>query len=160
MKPRVGQQDDGDRMERWADGVLGALPEPTAPHDLLASILERVRREQAVPWHRRPWHAWPTALRWASALALAVVLGLAWSRGDEAIRAVARALHQVDAVRVAHETVARVLDAGGACLGAVGHVVQSLPRTATLAAASVLVALWISTLGLGAALWRLLRTSS
>lgn len=160
MDPRRNTTEGMDPLERWAGRALGELPEPKAPGDLLAGILERVRREPATPWHRRPWMEWPLALRWASACAVALLLSLAWFHGDAVVDAARGAVPRVDAWRTARDAGSSLLAVASACLGAAARVWEHLPRPWFLAVVAALTALWISTVGLGAALWRLLRPIS
>src|SRR6185369_7484696 len=65
-------------LERLVDRELKRLPQPRAPHTLMARVLEAVARMPARPWYARPWLQWPLPLRLASALlVLAVVAGTA-----------------------------------------------------------------------------------
>jgi len=159
MKPRRNTTNGTDPLERWAGRALGELPQPRAPRDLLPGILERVRREAATPWHRRPWMEWPLALRWASACAMALLLSLAWWQGDAFLGAAMRAVHRVDALRLARDAGSSLLSAASICMGVAARVWEHLPRQWFLAIVAALVALWISTVGLGAALWRILRST-
>lgn len=157
MNPRGHIREGTDPLERWAGRALGELPEPRAPRDLLPGILERVRRPSATPWHRRPWMEWPLALRWASAGAMGLLLSLVGLQGDALLEAATRAVQRVDALRLAQDAGSSLLSAASICLGAAARVWEHLPRPWFLAVVAALTALWISTVGLGAALWRLLR---
>lgn len=157
MNPRRNTTEDMEPLARWAGRALGELPEPRAPHDLLAGILERVRRGQPTPWHRKPWVEWPVALRWASAGAAALFLALAWIEGDAVLDAARRAVRGMDAWRTVQEAGSGILAVASACLGAAARAWEHLPRPWFLGVVAALMALWISLLASGAALWRLLR---
>lgn len=94
---------------------------------------------------------WPAWLRWTSALGMGMALGLAWVQGEVAMEVARRAMSHLEAVRAIHE-------AGAVLLGAMARIGRHLQPAWLLAMAPVLGALWISTVGLGATLWRLLRT--
>jgi hypothetical protein len=157
MNARRNTAEGTDPLERWAGRALGELPEPKAPRDMLPGILERVRREAATPWHRRPWMEWPVGLRWTSACAMALVVSLVGLQGDAFLEAAMRAVQRVDALRMAQDAGSSLLSAASMCLGVAARVWEQLPRPWFLAVVAALMALWISTVGLGAALWRLLR---
>jgi hypothetical protein len=63
-------------LERLVDRELKRLPQPRAPHTLMARVLEAVARTPQLPWYARPWRQWPRAWQFASAMVvLAVVAG-------------------------------------------------------------------------------------
>ena len=63
-------------LERLVDRELKRLPQPRAPHTLMARVLEAVARMPGRPWYARPWRQWPVAWQLASAMVvLAVVVG-------------------------------------------------------------------------------------
>ena len=100
---------------------------------------------------------WPVALRWASASAVALLLSLAWFHGDVVLDAARRSVQRVDALRIARDAGSSLLSAASICLGVAARVWEHLPRPWFLAVVAALMALWISTVSFGAALWRLLR---
>jgi hypothetical protein len=62
-------------LERLVDRELKRLPQPRAPHTLMARVLEAVRMPER-PWYARPWRQWPPVWQLASAMVvLAVVMG-------------------------------------------------------------------------------------
>ena len=143
-----------DRLNRWAHGALRQLSGPSAPPDFAAVTLARIQREAAPAWYRLPWLQWPTAARWSSALALLVLtvlfasVGLPrfqhWLENTGWIRQSTRGL---DSLASGSQT---LLNSGRMTLG---HLPRSLVFTLLLCFAS----LWISTLGLGTACWRMAR---
>ena len=158
MHPRKEDPTGRDALERWATGALRQLPEPRAPGDLLHEVLRRVREQEATPWHRRPWMTWPAWLRWTSALGLALVLALAWAGAGDALEAGKALARQAGVVRAAEDAAGSLGRMTSAVLAVAGRLPGQLPRPVLVACGVMLAALWISTVGLGAALWRLLRT--
>lgn len=157
MHPQGEDPTGRDALERWATGALRQLPEPTAPGDLLHEVLRRVQEQEATPWHRRPWITWPAWLRWVSALGMGTALGLAWVQGTVVLEAARQGMSHLEPVRFIHEAGSGLLQAGSVLVGAMARAGRHLPHAWLFGVASVLGALWISTVGLGAALWRLLR---
>ena len=143
-----------DRLNRWAHGALRQLSGPSAPPDFAAVTLARIQYETATAWYRLPWLQWPTSVRWSSALALLSLtvlfawVGLPrfhhWLENTDWIRQFTRGFESLAAV--CHT----LLSSGRMTLE---HMPRSLVFTLSLCFAS----LWISTLGLGTAYWRMAR---
>jgi hypothetical protein len=67
---------DQDRLERLIDSELRALPDLTAPDNLLKQVMAAVQERATRPWWRRSWQDWPPGLQ---AVALLLLLGVAGS---------------------------------------------------------------------------------
>lgn len=152
MNPR---KQETDPLARWADKVLTQLPDRPAPAGFATQVLAELRRRAALPWYKRPWLAWPKPHKWLSLIAFATLifalLGPGIPAGREALldtswgTKAGLAIEQLDAIPAAATALGRVLRAGLAQVSAT-HV-------AILAA--LVAALWASTVGLGAACWRI-----
>jgi hypothetical protein len=71
------------QLEERIDCGLKGLPELQAPPALSGRIMAAVRHRAERPWYRRPWQAWPLALRAASlAIVLALFGGLCWGTSE------------------------------------------------------------------------------
>jgi len=67
------------QLEERIDCGLKALPELQAPPALAERIMSVVRLRAERSWYRRPWQAWPGALRAVSLpIVLALFGGLSW----------------------------------------------------------------------------------
>ncbi len=151
MKP---PQKDMDPLVQWTGQVLRQLPQRPAPPELATKILAEIRRRANLPWYQRPWILWPTPQKWCSALALAVVLVGTFGIGfpfleDSAAQSLVGqrasvAFDYLGSLQAISTSVGRSLRL------TLSHISTT---TFTLAAAS-LVAVWLSTLGLGALCWR------
>jgi hypothetical protein len=64
-----------DPLETQLDRQLKALPELTAPEGLTERVMAAIRAQEKLPWFQRSWQTWPTALRYASLLALLTLFG-------------------------------------------------------------------------------------
>jgi ribose/xylose/arabinose/galactoside ABC-type transport system permease subunit len=58
-------------LEKIVDRELKGLPQPRAPHTLMARVLEAVAQAPQAPWYARPWRAW--RLEWQVVSALFVL---------------------------------------------------------------------------------------
>lgn len=68
------------QLESAVQRALKALPELTAPPSVADRVMTAIAGRERAPWHRRPWAAWPPALRAASlALMLTVFIGLCFA---------------------------------------------------------------------------------
>jgi len=62
-------------IEAQIDRALKGLPDLPAPGYLLPRVMERIARQNCLPWYRQPWQAWPIALRFATLTFLLVSCG-------------------------------------------------------------------------------------
>lgn len=151
MKP---PQKETDPLGQWAGQALRQIPQRSAPPGLATQILAELRCRANLPWYQRPWIQWPRPHKWFSALALAVVLVGTFGIGlplleDSASRSlvgqgVSQAFDYLGSLQAISISVGRSLRL------TLSHISTT---TFTLATAS-LVAVWLSTLGLGALCWR------
>ena len=148
MKPNSDLQ-----LEAWADRQLKSLPELRAPHTLASRVMAAVAT-QPVESPARGWQAWPAALRMGSFAGLAVVfVGLCagvWQITHSS--AVTDATQQVTGFLSLLNSLASAL---GAVLGALIQAAKRLGPVWLSLIAFVVVAGWISFLGLGTAFARL-----
>jgi len=61
-------------LEKLVDRELKGLPQPRAPHTLMARVLDAVALAPHTPWYARPWRVWPLEWQVVSALFVLGVL--------------------------------------------------------------------------------------
>ena len=61
-------------LEQLVDRELKRLPQPRAPHTLMARVLAAVAAMPALPWYARPWRRWPLGWQLTSAAVVLTVL--------------------------------------------------------------------------------------
>lgn len=143
---------ENERLQRWTRDALRQLGGPSAPPDFADSTLAQIRREARPAWYRLPWFQWPTAAQWASALALLTLTALLAKAG------LPRWLHLVEHNARIHETTQglnSLASASHTLLNCARMTLSHLPRTLVFTLSLCLASLWISTLGLGTACWRM-----
>ena len=151
MKP---PQNEKDQLGHWAGQVLRQLPQRPAPQGLATQILAEIRRRANLPWYQRPWIQWPTPQKWCSAFALAAVLVGTFAVGipfleDSATQSLvgqraSMAIDYLGSLQAISTSVGR----------SVRLTLSHISTTTFSLAAASLVAVWLSTLGLGALCWR------
>ncbi len=151
MKP---PQKETDPLGHWTGQVLRQLPHRSAPPGLAIQILVEIRRRANLPWYQRPWIQWPTPQKWCSALALAVVLVGTFGIGIPFLEDSASQSLVGQRASMAFDYLGS-LQAFSTSVGRSLRLTLSHISTTTFTlAASSLVAVWLSTLGLGALCWR------
>lgn len=143
MKPPL---QPGQDLEAWARTTLRQLPDRSAPGTLAVAVMERIRRQQGMPWYQRPWTEWPAEPRWVTALGALVLFGVllwAWRSAGWTLPAFIP-----DGLTVAASALAHLL-------GAFWLVLRHLGDTTLLLGLGVLATVWCTTLGLGTTCWRL-----
>ena len=55
-------------LERLIHRQLRALPDLSAPNELIPNVLAAIQARALKPWYASPWMTWPITLRLASAL--------------------------------------------------------------------------------------------
>lgn len=139
-------------LEAFVDRQLKALPELRAPSTLAPRILAAIAARASAT--ARGWHAWSLVTRVAAFVSLALVFAALCLSGWHLTQApvVTQATEELSgwlAMLGALATAAEVI------LGSLVRVVKSLGPIWLSLFAAVLVAGWLSFLGLGAALTRL-----
>lgn len=145
---------ENDPLARWADQALRQVPARRAPAGFRAGVLAEIQRQAALPWYRRPWMQWSRYQRWLSALAFA---GFAFVLLAFVLPTLADAASQSVAGRFASELTHSFtfLITGIQSLGeALRLTLNQLPSTYLAAGLAALATIWVSTVGLGAACWR------
>ncbi len=145
------RQPDSD-WEKLLDRQLRALPDRRAPDTLLPRVMAALR-VRALPWYQRTWWTWPRPLQCLSLLLVSVVLGvitwLALHAGDVALTGqVGRQLGNWFA------PVAALWTAVGVLVNALGAVIRSLGTLNLCLAGAVLLAMYLSCVGLGTVFYR------
>jgi hypothetical protein len=88
---------DNDRqLELAISRELKSLPELAAPASLANRVMTVIESRLNVPWYRRPWVAWPVALRMASLATMLALFGGLCFAGWELSRteAIMSAMHR------------------------------------------------------------------
>ncbi len=143
-----------DPLARWADQTLRQVPARRAPAGFRAGVLAEIRRQAALPWYRRPWMQWSRHQRWLSALAFA---GLAFVLLAFGLPTLEDAASQSAVGRFASELTRSFthLVTGIQSLGeALQLSLTRIPSTYLAVGVAALAMIWVSTVGLGAACWR------
>lgn len=148
MKPNPDSQ-----LEAWADRQLKSLPALSAPRTLAPRILAALAAQTAAaPAHG--WQAWPLALRLASFAGLAALFAALCFGGWHLTHSttVTNATQEVTGLLALLRTLAGAFEA---VLGALVELVKRLGPVWLSLIAGVVLAGWISCLGLGTAFARL-----
>jgi hypothetical protein len=147
-------QNEKDPLARWADQALRQMPIRRAPAGFRAGVLAEIRRQAALPWYRRPWMQWSRQQRWLSAMAFValafVVLGI-----------VVPSLTDAASRSGAGEFAAELTRSFTLFITGIQSLVEALrlaltriPSPYLAAGLAALATIWVSTIGLGAACWR------
>lgn len=151
MKP---PQNELDPLGQWTGRVLRQLPIRPAPANLAHQVLAEIRLRAHLPWYQRPWPQWPNSLKWLSALALAVVLTATFGIGIPTIENSASQSLAGHYARLALDYLDSLQAVSTSAWKSLRLSLAHLSTTTFTLAASSLVAVWFSTLGLGALCWR------
>jgi hypothetical protein len=140
------------RTERW----LRQLPGRRAPSTLAPRVLAELARRARLAWYRRPWTDWPEHYRWFSL----IVLATAVAGGTRLLEtgsqvAVAKAPSRFSAVAEV-PLYLEVAESGTRVLLGLAY---SLPTLWWWTALGLIAGILAAALGLGAAAWRLVRSS-
>jgi hypothetical protein len=142
-----------DPLARWAGGVLGQLPDRTAPPSLAPRILAAVARHAMRPWYQLQW---PLPLQALAVVLMISAIAAAWGlllpRADAVGTSAAElAASQLGVVRPVGTLASLASALGNALL----LVLRGLNSWVTVAGLGILALFWSTTLGLGTACWRL-----
>jgi hypothetical protein len=98
----TGDPRDFGSLEQRLTERLRHLPRVRAPRQLLPNVMAATEAARALPWHARPWLAWPVSLQVLSIVFVAATTAAAWSVWSDAsaIGAVQQARQATSAVRV------------------------------------------------------------
>ena len=101
-----------DQLAAWTEAAMKQLPPKVAPAHFAQRVMERIQREAARPWYRKPWLNWPLSVRMLSVAGLG---GLIYAVADFAQPAGNNAAEQLDQVAAygsAFESVVRAIVCG------------------------------------------------
>ena len=101
-----------DQLAAWTEAALQQLPPKSAPARLSQRVLERIQREAARPWYRKPWLSWPFSIRLLSAAGLGGIIYAAINFVQPAGDTAADQLGEVVAYGSAFESLAKAIIQG------------------------------------------------
>ena len=146
-----------ESLEDWEKELhreLEALPELEGPASLIPGVLSRIQAPAPAPWYHASWWQWPLALRSASVvLALAVLGGLGWLSGSLGELGIGEQLLRTGAGLKG--TLVLMLETTGRLLGSGTVFWREHGQTLLIAAASLLLATYLTCVAAGTALYRL-----
>ena len=136
------------------DRELKALPDLAAPQTLLPRVMAAIRQPAKLPWHRRGWQTWPSALRVGSLLillsAFAGVCFGSWQvlHTSAVVSALENLGSLVNWLRI-------ILETAGVLVNAAGLAFKGLNSWVLAGCLVMLAFAYTACLGLGTICWRL-----
>jgi len=144
-------------LEDWEKALhreLDALPELDAPSSLIAGVMKQINTPATPAWYHTSWWQWPLAMRTTSILLVLAVLGaLAWLSGSFGELGLTRQL--VQSVGEVQRVFGYVLETGETFLGSGAVFWREHGQLILLAAASMLLATYLTCVAAGTALYQL-----
>lgn len=141
-------------LKRWADSALRQLPSRKAPDGFALRVLTEIRRRANLPWYQRPWTQWPGLHQWLSALMVIVLVVGIFGVGIPLLQSTAAQSPAAVRASAAIDSFGAVQSAAFRITPYLRQLAGQLSSTHLLLVVGSLIAAWLSTLGLGAACWR------
>jgi len=143
-----------DPLKRWADSALRQIPSRKAPDGFALRVLSEIRRRANLPWYQRPWTQWPSLQQWLSAFMVAALMVGIFGIGIPLLLSTAAQSPAAVKASAAIDSFGAIQSAAFKFTPYLRQLAGQLSSTHLLLAVGSLVAAWLSTLGLGAACWR------
>jgi hypothetical protein len=133
---------------------LEGLPELEAPSTLIPGVLARIKKPAIAPWYHSSWWQWPLALRGASMVVAFAVLGaLGWLSGTFGELGLGQQL--LHALVEFKAVMTLTLHTAETALGSSAVFWREHGRIILIAAASLLLATYLTCVAAGTALYQL-----
>lgn len=145
---------NSEALDRWADSALHQLPAPQAPSSLRNDVLAAIQSRTQLRWYQRPWTQWPSFHRWFSAIAFVLLLIGLFGGVLPLLRTSASSLPMAEKAHLAFDSMAALQSALDRVAPYCRQLVGQFLAPHWFLAAFALLSAWLSTLGLGAACWR------
>lgn len=140
-----------DDLEKRFDTVLRSLPDRPAPASLEARVMAELARRAGLPWWHRSYMGWPPAIKGvflfvSAAVAALMIVGCMQLMRGTTVDVTARPLAEWHMLRTAVTSVIDVF----------GRLLPGISTTVFYGVLAVVLAMYASVFGLGAAAYRYL----